>query len=424
MSDNIYDELKWRGLIFQESEKVSVRDVVSDGKVTVYAGFDPTSDSLHIGNLVPLITLRRFQDFGHTAIALAGGGTGLIGDPSGKSEERNLLTIEKVYENLVPIREQLGQIIDFSSDTGVLVNNYDWLKKLDTIGLLRDVGKHFSVNAMMSKDSVKSRLEGKDAGITFTEFTYMILQAYDFYHLSESNGCNMQVGGSDQWGNMTAGMELIRKKSGKESHCLTVPLVTTADGKKFGKTEKGAVWLDPQKTAPYEFYQYWINTDDRDVIHYLKRFTFLTQEDIAELAKEHEENPGLRTAHKKLAYEMTVMIHGKENTENAINAAAALFGKGELADIDEETWTSLHEATNGITFASLEDFKGIFYLLVDSGLANSNGNAREQVKSGGVYINNERISSPSFKPEKNILFHGKYLAMRRGKKQMAVVKFG
>ena len=363
-AETSYDEVTWRGLVFQETGVDGVRDYLVNNKVGVYCGFDPTSDSLHIGNLVPLITLRRFQEFGNRAFPLAGGATGLIGDPSGKSDERNLQTPEDVANNLVNIKDQLAQIVDFSGDQALMVNNYDWISKMNVIEFLRDVGKHFSVNAMMQKDSVSSRLKGRDAGISFTEFTYMVLQGYDFLHLNREHNVSVQIGGSDRWGNMTAGTELIRRCTDGHGHCLTVPLITTADGKKFGKTEKGAVWLSREKTCPYDFYQYWINTQDADVINFLKYFTFLSKEEIESLEKQVEEEPFKRAAQKALAAEMTTMIHGEEEVAKSINTAAVLFGKGDVSAVDAETLQSLHESTEGPSFASLDDVKGYMSLLV------------------------------------------------------------
>ena len=421
---NIHDELKWRGLIFQESGAEGLRQYLTDHKITVYAGFDPTSDSLHVGNLVPLIALRRFQDFGHTALPLAGGATGLIGDPSGKSAERNLQTPETVEQNLVGIRKQLARIVDLTPGRGTMVNNYDWTSKIDLITYLRDIGKFFSVNAMMAKDSVSSRLEGSNAGISYTEFSYMILQGYDFYHLFKEFGCSLQIGGSDQWGNMTAGMELVRRKGGGEAHCLTLPLITTADGKKFGKSERGAIWLDPKKTCPYEFYQYWFNAADADACRFLKLFTFLDQEQIAELETATAEAPHLRTAQRRLAQEMTDLIHGKEATVQAESAAAALFGQGEISSVDEATLAALVYATEGKTYASLEDVQGILQIMVENGLAKSNSQARDLVKPGGVSANNVKVPDERWKPAASDLLHGRFLVVRKGKRDFKVIRFG
>ena len=422
-SENIYDELVWRGLLHQESGQNVLRDYLKDNKVSVYCGFDPTGDSLHIGSLVPLITLRRFQEFGHRALPLAGGATGMIGDPSGKSEERNLQTAEQVQYNVDCIKEQLKYIVDFEDEKAVLVNNYDWVSKLNVIEFLRDVGKNFSVNAMMQKDSVSSRLKGRDAGISYTEFSYMILQGYDFLHLNREYNCTLQIGGSDQWGNMTAGMDLIRRSTDSQGHCLTVPLITKADGSKFGKTEKGAVWLDRKKTCPYEFYQYWINVSDDDVIRFLKYFTFLSKDEIEVLEKKVEEEPHFREAQKQLAKEMTTMLHGEEEVENAINASNAFFGRGEISAVDAATLEALRETTEGPVYDKLESVQGLLAVLVDSGLANSGRTARQNIKSNAISINNEKVSDESYKPQASDLLHGHYMVLRSGKKKFKIVKF-
>ena len=423
--DNIYDELAWRGLIFQESGQGELKKYLSENKVSLYCGFDPTGDSLHIGSLVPLITLRRFQEYGHTALPLAGGATGMIGDPSGKSAERNLLTADDVRHNVECIKEQLKSIVDFESGNAELVNNFDWISKINIIEYLRDIGKNFSVNVMMQKDSVKSRLQGAEAGISYTEFSYMILQGYDFLHLNREKNCTLQIGGSDQWGNMTAGMDLIRRCTDSESYCLTVPLITKSDGSKFGKTASGAIWLDSAKTCPYEFYQYWINTPDADVIRFLKYFTFLNEEVIDELEKEMAEAAHLRSAQKKLAYEMTQMIHGEEETQKAINASAALFDKnGDVTVVDARTLESLHQTTEGKAYETLKEVAGLLQILQETGLASSGREARQFIKSNAVSMNNEKITEETFKPSSDDLLHGKYLVLKRGKKGFSVVKFG
>lgn len=423
--DNIYDELAWRGLIFQESGQGELKKYLSENKVSLYCGFDPTGDSLHIGSLVPLITLRRFQEYGHTALPLAGGATGMIGDPSGKSAERNLLTADDVRHNVECIKEQLKSIVDFESGNAELVNNFDWISKINIIEYLRDIGKNFSVNVMMQKDSVKSRLQGAEAGISYTEFSYMILQGYDFLHLNREKNCTLQIGGSDQWGNMTAGMDLIRRCTDSESYCLTVPLITKSDGSKFGKTASGAIWLDSAKTCPYEFYQYWINTPDADVIRFLKYFTFLNEEVIDELEKEMAEAAHLRSAQKKLAYEMTQMIHGEEETQKAINASAALFDKnGDVTVVDARTLESLHQTTEGKAYETLEEVAGLLQILQETGLASSGREARQFVKSNAITMNNTKITEETYKPSSDDLLHGKYLVLKRGRNKFSVVKFG
>lgn len=418
--DNIYDELVWRGLKHQESGQDELKDYLKDNKVTLYCGFDPTSDSLHIGNLVPLITLRRFQEYGHTALPLAGGATGMIGDPSGKSQERNLLTDDMVRHNVECIKEQLKSIVDFSGDQATLVNNYDWVSKLNVIEFLRDVGKNFSVNVMMQKDSVKTRLQGAEAGISYTEFSYMILQGYDFLHLNREFNCTLQIGGSDQWGNMTAGMDLIRRCTDSRGFCLTVPLITKSDGTKFGKTAGGSVWLDPKRTCPYEFYQYWYSTPDADVIKFLKYFTFLSEEEINAVEEETKQFPN--TAQKKLASEMTNMIHGEEETAKAINASQILYGKGDISALDEPTLNALVNVTEGKVYDSLEDTQGLIALLVDNGLTQSGREARQMIKSNAVAINGEKISEETYKPAQENLLLGHFLLLKKGKK-FKVVKF-
>src|SRR5882724_4549748 len=326
---NIYEELEWRGLIADCTEKEELVKRMSAGPITLYCGFDPTADSLHVGNLVPLLALRRFQLLGHHPIAVAGGATGSIGDPSGKTAERQLLTREVLDANIASVKEQLRRLLDFDAKANParLVDNASWTAPMSYLDFLRDIGKHFSVNQMVAKESVRARMEDREAGISYTEFSYMLLQAFDFYHLRNTSNCELQIGGSDQWGNITAGIDLCRKKLGARVFGLTLPLITNADGSKFGKTVAGAIWLDPKRTSVYRFYQFWINVDDRDVIRYLKYFTFQrSSEEIDELAKEQEQSPGARKAHRALAAEMTFLIHGKEGMVNAQIASDVLFG--------------------------------------------------------------------------------------------------
>ena len=422
-SQNIYDELQWRGLIFQESGQDELKPYVCDEKVTVYCGFDPTADSLHIGHLVPLITLRRFQQYGHKVLPLAGGATGMIGDPSGKSAERNLLSSDDIAHNVECIKSQLKQIVDFSGDNAVLVNNYDWISKINIIEYLRDIGKNFSVNVMMNRDSVSSRLNSKDSGLSYTEFSYMVLQGYDFMHLNKEYGCTLQIGGSDQWGNMTSGMDLIRRSNGEKAFCMTVPLIMKSDGTKFGKTAGGSVWLDPKQTCPYDFYQYWFNVADADVIRFLKFFTFVDQEEIEVLEKSVAETPHLRDAQKKLAWEMTCMIHGQEEAEKAIFAAGALFGRGEIREVDAATMSSLNAATQSPSFVSLDEVEGVLSLLTTSGLCKSTGEARKLIQGNGISLNNEKVKDFRYKPVQEDLIHGQFLVLRKGKKDFSVIKF-
>ncbi|WDE95483.1 tyrosine--tRNA ligase [Lentisphaera profundi] len=423
MADNIYDELKWRGLIFQESGQDELRSYLTDAKVSVYCGFDPTADSLHIGHLVPLITLRRFQNYGHSVLPLAGGATGMIGDPSGKSQERNLLSSDDIAHNVDCIKSQLKQIIDFSSDTATLVNNYDWISKINIIEYLRDIGKNFSVNVMMNRDSVSSRLKSKDAGLSYTEFSYMVLQAYDFLHLNREHNCTLQIGGSDQWGNMTSGMDLIRRSTDSRAFCLTVPLIMKSDGTKFGKTAGGSIWLDPKQTCPYDFYQYWFNVADADVMHFIKFFTFLSQDVVEELEKSVAEEPHLRKAQKTLAWEMTAMIHGEPEVEKAIFAADALFGREDIREVDAVTMEALHKATEAPSFSSLDEVEGVLSLLTASTLCKSSGEARKMVQGNGISLNNEKVKDIRYKPVQDDLIHQRYLVLRKGKKDFSVIKF-
>ncbi|NTW05125.1 MAG: tyrosine--tRNA ligase, partial [Peptococcaceae bacterium] len=330
------DELKYRGLVNDMSDPEGIRELLNNESVTIYCGFDPTADSLHIGHLLPLLGLQRFQLAGHKPIALAGGATGLIGDPSGKSVERNLNSKELVDSYLIKIKEQLSRFLDFESETNpaLLLNNYDWISKINVIEYLRDIGKHFSINSMLAKDSVKSRIENKEVGISYTEFSYMILQSYDFYYLNKNHDCKLQIGGSDQWGNITSGIELIRRTMQKTAYALTFPLITTSEGKKFGKTEAGAIWLDSKKTSPYQFYQFWINVTDQDVIRFIKYFTFLDREAINLLENAVDTAPEKREAQQKLAHEMTVMVHGAEEAASAKKIGEALF-RGELNQLSE-----------------------------------------------------------------------------------------
>ncbi len=327
---SILDELTWRGLINDCTDSEALTERLGKGPIVLYCGFDPTSDSLHVGNLVPLIALRRFQDQGHIPVALAGGATGAIGDPSGKSAERTLLTRETLQENITAVKTQLGKLLDFdtSSNPARLLDNADWTENVTLLDFLRDIGKHFTVNNMVAKESVRARMEDRDVGISYTEFSYMLLQAFDFYHLKKEHECELQIGGSDQWGNITAGIELTRRKLNATVFGLTLPLITNTDGTKFGKTEAGAVWLDSTRTSIYKFYQFWIRTDDRDVIRYLKYFTFLSRDQIAELEKSHTENPGTREAHTALAIAMTDLIHGQNATKETQQASQILFGGG------------------------------------------------------------------------------------------------
>lgn len=424
MTTNAFEELKWRGFVYDHTE--SVPDVLTKEKVTIYNGFDPTGDSLHIGHLVPMMALARLQRFGHTPIALAGGGTGMVGDPSGRSDERNLLTWEEVNENLKSIQAQLSGVLDFEvkSNPAQIVNNAGWLTELNFLDFLRDVGKHFTVNYMMAKDSVKSRLARED-GISYTEFSYMLLQAYDFMHLYETQNCVMQMGGSDQWGNIIAGVELIRRAKGKKAHALVFPLITQADGTKFGKTSAGTnAWLSAERTSPYRFYQFWYNTDDADVVNYLKMFTWLDQHEIAELENVLFERPEKREAQRRLAQDVTRMIHGETAVAKAEKAAQVLFG-GDLDGLDSADISDIFADVPSSEVAKSDlDGEGlsIVELLVSSKLANSKGDARRSIQGGGIYLNNQRVEDASQAVTTSQSIDGQFLVLRKGRKKYHLVK--
>jgi tyrosyl-tRNA synthetase len=422
---NIFEELEWRGLIADCTDAPTLRERLATS-VTLYCGFDPTADSLHVGNLVPLLALRRFQLLGHHPIAVAGGATGSIGDPSGKSAERTLLSRETLDANIASVKNQLRRLLDFdtAANPARLVDNADWTRPVSYLDFLRDIGKHFSVNQMIAKDSVRSRMEDRESGISYTEFSYMLLQSFDFYHLRQEFNCELQIGGSDQWGNMTAGTDLIRKKLGVQSFCLTVPLITNSDGSKFGKTAAGAIWLEAAKTSVYRFYQFWIRTDDRDVERYLKFFTFLSQEEIAALAREHAQRPEARVAHKALAQAMTDLIHGPQATAEAMRASEILFGGG-LEGISETTFNEIagEVPTKQIENKSALEGAGLplVELLVLSGLCPSKGQARKDIEGGGVYLNNQRESSSQRPVTAADLLFGKHVLLRKGKRNYVVV---
>jgi tyrosyl-tRNA synthetase len=421
---SILEELKWRGLIADCTDAAELAKKIS-APITLYCGFDPTADSLHVGNLVPLLALRRFQLLGHYPIAVAGGATGMIGDPSGKTQERQLLTPKVLAHNISRVKEQLERLLDFDTkkNPAQLVDNASWTANVSYLDFLRDIGKHFSVNQMVAKESVRARMEDREVGISYTEFSYMLLQAFDFLVLCEKYGCELQIGGSDQWGNITAGIDLIRKKLGKMAYGLTLPLITNADGTKFGKTEAGAVWLDPKKTSVYRFYQFWINTDDRDVIRYLKYFTFLSKEEIEMLEKKHAENPGLREAHKALAKAVTDLIHGSGATTETVRASEILFG-GELKGVAESTF---NEIVGEVPTKEIEKSKlsgagfPLVELLVHSGLCSSKGQARKDIEGGGVNVNNIREPNVQRVVTSNDLLFGKHVLLRKGKKNYVVV---
>jgi tyrosyl-tRNA synthetase len=389
---------------------------------TLYVGFDPTAPSLHAGNLVVLLVLRRFQLAGHNPIALVGGATGLVGDPSGKNEERTLNSTEIVEGWVNRIRKQVSAFLDFDApkNPAAVVNNLDWTSPLSAIEFLRDIGKHFSVNQMLSKDSVSARLEG--GGISYTEFSYQVLQSYDFLELYRRNNCTLQVGGSDQWGNIVAGLDLIRRVEQGSGHALTVPLLMKADGTKFGKTAGGSVWLDPEMTSPYAFFQFWLNSDDKDVINFLKVFSFKSHAEITELEKSNNENPGLREAHRALARELTALVHSEETTQRVEAAARALFGQGELSELDEATLASALAELPRTTVSSSEEIPTWVDLLAATGVVDSKSAARRIVKEGGAYLNNVKISGEDFRPSKSDFLCGKYAVLRKGKRDLAAVE--
>jgi tyrosyl-tRNA synthetase len=418
---NLIEDLRWRGLLAQTTDEAALLEALKK-PTTLYVGFDPTAPSLHAGNLVVLLVLRRFQLAGHNPIALVGGATGLVGDPSGKSEERTLNSTEIVEGWVSRIRKQVSAFLDFDSpkNPATVVNNLDWTSPLSAIEFLRDIGKHFSVNQMLSKDSVSVRLEG--GGISYTEFSYQVLQSYDFLELYRRNNCTLQVGGSDQWGNIVAGLDLIRRVEQGSGHALTVPLLMKADGTKFGKTAGGSVWLDPEMTSPYSFFQFWLNSDDKDVVNFLKVFSFKSHEEITELEKSHNENPGLREAHRALARELTSLVHSEETTQRVEAAARALFGQGELSELDESTLASALAELPRTSVSSTEEIPTWVDLLAATGVVDSKSAARRIVKEGGAYLNNVKISGEDFRPSKSDFLCGKYAVLRKGKRDLAAVE--
>jgi tyrosyl-tRNA synthetase len=418
---NLIEDLRWRGLLAQTTDEAALLEALKK-PTTLYVGFDPTAPSLHAGNLVVLLVLRRFQLAGHNPIALVGGATGLVGDPSGKNEERTLNSTEIVEGWVNRIREQVSAFLDFDApkNPAAVVNNLDWTAPLSAIEFLRDIGKHFSVNQMLSKDSVSVRLEG--GGISYTEFSYQVLQSYDFLELYRRNNCTLQVGGSDQWGNIVAGLDLIRRVEQGSGHALTVPLLMKADGTKFGKTAGGSVWLDPEMTSPYAFFQFWLNSDDKDVINFLKVFSFKSHSEITELEKSHNENPGLREAHRALARELTSLVHSEETTQRVEAAARALFGQGELSELDEATLSSALAELPRTTVSSKEEIPTWVDLLAATGVVDSKSAARRIVKEGGAYLNNVKISGEDFRPSKSDFLCGKYAVLRKGKRDLAAVE--
>jgi tyrosyl-tRNA synthetase len=423
MAHSAYDELKWRGLVYDNTE--SVPELLSRPPATIYTGFDATADSLHVGHMVPLLALGRLQRCGHIPIAVAGGGTSMIGDPSGKAAERQLLSREIIEANIEAIKRQLAHFLDFEvqKNTALLVNNADWLLSLKLVDFLRDVGKYFTVNYMISKDSVKMRLDRED-GISFTEFSYMLLQSYDFLHLFDHFNCTIQAGGSDQWGNITAGVELIRRMRSKPAGALVYPLITKADGTKFGKTESGAVWLSPQRTSPYRFYQFWLNTDDRDAVNYLKFFTWLSEDDIRELVTAVQQHPEQREAQRRLAREMTRMVHDETALQKAEQASQVLFG-GEVTGLSgSEVVDVFADVPSGEV--SSQKLQGIGLtvvdILVECQVVPSKGEARRAIEAGGIYLNNRRIADVATRITSADVIDNQFLVLRRGRKNYWLIR--
>jgi len=420
---NLYDELLWRGVVYDATEGLA--DVFAKERVTAYIGFDPTASSLHVGSLLQLVTLARLQRAGHSPIAIAGGGTGMIGDPSGKTTERSLLSLDEIERNLAGIKPQLARFLDFdaTSNPARIVNNAEWLATFSLLEFLRDTGKYFTVNSMLQKESVNRRLESEE-GISYTEFSYLLLQARDFLELFDRYNCTLQLGGSDQWGNITAGIDLIRKLRAKKAHGLVTPLVTTASGVKFGKTEAGTIWLDPIRTSPFKFYQFWLNTDDRDVVPYLKYFTFLDREAIAALEAATQTAPEKRDAQRVLAREVTGLMHGRDRVARAEHASSVLFGE-DIATLDADEVLAVFDdvPSTDLPVEALADAGiGMVDLVVRVQLAPSKGEARRLVQSGGIYVNNRRVSDPQARLTRDQAIGGRLFVVRKGQKQNHLVR--
>jgi len=421
MSNSLLEDLEWRGLIAQSTDRKELEQALAK-PISLYLGFDPTAPSLHVGNLVVLLVLRRFQLAGHRPIPLVGGATGLVGDPSGRSEERSLNDEQVVAEWVSKIKKQLEKIIDFSAKkTGaVMANNLDWTKPVSALEFLRDIGKHFSVNQMLTKDSVANRLAS--AGISYTEFSYQVLQAFDFLELYRRYECKLQIGGSDQWGNIVAGLDLIRKVEGGTAYALTVPLLAKSDGSKFGKTASGSIWLDPQMTSAYEFFQYWLNSDDADMPKLLKVLSMKSKGEIERLIQTVETNPGAREAHRELARELTTLIHGEQLAQKVELAAKALFGQSDIAQLDLETLASALAQLPKTKIAKGQSLPTWVDLIAATGVVDSKSAARRIIKEGGAYLNNQKVESEDFAPSGADLLHGKYLLLRKGKRDLAAVE--
>ena len=421
MSNPLLEDLEWRGLIAQSTDRKELESALAK-PISLYLGVDPTAPSMHLGNLVVFLVLKRFQLAGHRPIALVGGATGLVGDPSGKNDERTLNEEKLVAEWVAKIRKQVEKILDFKDkDTSAkLVNNLDWTKSVSALELLRDIGKHFSVNQMLAKDSVATRLSS--TGISYTEFSYQVLQAFDYLELYRRDQCKLQIGGSDQWGNIVAGLDLIRKVEGGSAHALTVPLLAKSDGSKFGKTASGAIWLEESMTSAYEFFQFWLNSDDADMPKLLKVFSMKSRAEIEELIEKVKTNPGAREAHRELAREMTTLIHGGAMAKSVEEAAKALFGQGEIGDLDLKTLDSALSQLPKTIIKKGDPYPTWVDLLAATGVVESKSAARRIVKEGGGYLNNKKVESEDFTPSKADLLHGKYLLLRKGKRDLAAVE--
>jgi len=421
MSSALLDDLQWRKSIAQTTDRAELTSYLDGGSRSVYLGVDPTAPSMHLGNLVALTVLRRFQLAGHKPIAFVGGATGLVGDPSGRNSERTLNDVEIVEKWVGKIRAQLEGFLDFSgSNAAVMANNLDWTAPVSALQFLRDIGKHFSVNQMLARESVSARLEA--GGISYTEFSYQVLQAFDFLELYRRNNCALQIGGSDQWGNIVAGVDLIRRVESKTAHALTIPLMEKSDGTKFGKTASGAIWLDPEMTSPYAFFQFFLNSDDRDVENLLRTFSFKSHEELEALFDSLKTNPGAREAHRALAREVTSLIHGESQTHKVENAAKALFGQSEIRELDLETLTSALGELPRTTIAKGAPIPTWVDLIVASGVVDSKSAARRVIKEGGAYINNEKIAGEDFAPSLEHLLHGRFIVLRKGKRDLAAVE--
>ena len=421
MTSALLDDLQWRNSIAQTTDRAELETFLNGGSRSLYLGVDPTAPSMHLGNLAAFTVLRRFQIAGHKPIALVGGATGLVGDPSGRNSERTLNDVDVVEEWVGKIRKQLENILDFTGkNSAVMANNLDWTKPVSAIQFLRDIGKHFSVNQMLARESVSARLES--GGISYTEFSYQVLQAFDYLELSRRNDCLLQIGGSDQWGNIVAGIDLIRRVEGKSAHALTLPLITKADGTKFGKTASGSIWLDPTMTSPYAFFQFFLNSDDRDVEQLLRSFSFKSHDELNSLFDSLKTNPGAREAHRALAREVTTLIHGESTTQKVENAAKALFGQAEIRELDLDTLQSALTELPRATIKKGEPFPTWVDLISSSGVVESKSAARRVIKEGGAYLNNEKISGEDFAPSQSDLLHGRFMVLRKGKRDLAAVE--